>query len=73
MDEIGFRIDAHEMALIDAAGHIDEDNVIAAMRAIRAGLVGGILEDGRPIRLRVLELLEVALQRSDRCAATGLH
>jgi hypothetical protein len=57
MHEIDVRIDADTTALIEAPSQIDEDNVIAVMRTIRASLVVGVLEDERTIRLRVLDLL----------------
>ena len=73
MDEIESRINSYEMALIEVAAHIDQDNLIAAMWVIRSGLVEGILEEERVIRLRALELLEQALERADMHAAMGLH
>ena len=73
MDEIESRINSHEMALVEVAAHIDRENVLAAMRAIRSGLVVGISEDERPIRLRALNLLVAALERADMNAAMGLH
>ena len=73
MDEIESRISSYEMALIEVAAHIDQDNLIAAMWGIRSGPMEGIQEKERVIRLRALELLELALERADIHAAMGLH
>jgi hypothetical protein len=72
MDELERKIIAHEMALIEAVAHIDADHIREGMRAIRAGLVVGITEDERVIRIAAIELLEAALQRLGRPAADVL-
>jgi len=51
MDELERKIIAHELALIETVAHIG------------AGLVVGITEEERVIRITAIELLEAALQR----------
>lgn len=72
MDELERKIVAHEMALIETVAHIDADHISEGMRAIRAGLVVGITEEERVIRVAAIELLEAALQRFGRPPADVL-
>ena len=64
MDELERKIVAHEMALIETVAHIDADHIREGMRAIRAGLVVGITEEDRVIRIAAIDLFEAALLRS---------
>jgi hypothetical protein len=70
MDELERKIVAHEMALIETVAHIDADHIREGMRAIRAGLVVGITEEERVIRIAAIEMLEAALLRFGSPAAT---
>ena len=65
MDEAERRLVAHEMALIEVAAHVNRDEIAAAIKAIRSGLVIGITEEERVIRIGAIELLEDALRRDD--------
>jgi hypothetical protein len=73
VNETECRIIAYEMALIEVAAYLDEDIVEAALRAIRSGLVVGIADRERTIRLHAIDLLELANERADMRAATGLR
>ena len=66
MDELECKIIAHEMALIETVAHIDADHIREGVRATRAGLVVGITEEERTIRIAAIELLEAAFQRFGR-------
>jgi hypothetical protein len=63
MDEIELRITVHELALIEVVAHIDRDNIVEGIKAIRAGLIVGITEEERVIRISAIELLEDAAAR----------
>ena len=66
VDELECKIVAHEMALIETVAHIDADHIREGVRATRAGLVVGITEEERTIRIAAIELLEAAFQRFGR-------
>ena len=68
MDEIAQRIAAHELALIEVVAHIDRDHIREGIKAIRAGLVVGITEEERVIRIAAIELLEDAATHYDQPA-----
>jgi hypothetical protein len=72
MDELKRKIVAYELALIETVAHIDADHIRQGMRAIRAGLVVGITEEERIIRVAAIELLEAALEGLGRPPADVL-
>ena len=57
MDEIEQRIAAHELALIEVAAHIDPDHIAEGIKAMRDGLVIGITQEERGIRIAAIDLL----------------
>ncbi len=63
MDELSRRVLAREMALVEIAAHMNPVHIRAAMLAIEAGIVDGITEEDRAIRLQALQYLEDALER----------
>ena len=73
MNVIESRINSYEMALIEVAAYLDEDVILAAMRAIRSGITDCIDEQERTIRLQALRLLDLGLERGEIHLARGLR
>lgn len=65
MDEVERRVVAHELALIEVAANVGRSEIIEGMMAIRAGLVVGISEEERVIRIAAIDMLEEAMRRHD--------
>jgi hypothetical protein len=63
LDDIERRVVAHELALIEVAAHVDRAHMLEAIKSIRAGLVIGITEEERVIRIAAIDMLEDAMRR----------
>ena len=61
MDESERRVVAQKLALIEVAAHTEHEHMVEAIRAIRNGIVTGITEDERMIRVAAIEMLEEVL------------
>lgn len=72
MDELELRIQGHEMAFIEVVAHIDREHMVAAISAVRAGLVDGVCQDERAIRVQAMGLLDDAMRRYEP-PAIGMH
>ena len=67
-DELRLRIAAHELALIDAIGHLDQEHVQQGVIAVRE-ILGKASAGARGVGRRAVRLLETAMRRFDAAGA----